>query len=390
MIYLATVEKRGRGYRIRVPRGTDANGKRQFYTKIWQPPEGMSERKIQKELEVIKVQFEQQCKNGEVSIEANLKLKEFCETYLEFKRDVLQPRTYEAYENEIRDLIIPNLGNIRLSELKPLHVQKYVQYVAGIKKRDGSSISPNTVKRKLACLQSILRQAVKLQIIKESPADAKFLSLPKCTSTEVTVFQKDSMAEMLQCLETEPIELQAAVQIAFATGARLGEIVGLKFSDFDYNKNRVTIQRSAYKVKGKPVEVKLPKDNDIRTVAIYQEVIDLVRLLHNEKVKQAEKLGTAWIEDDWLFTKWNGLIMHPQTLSKQFSKFLKRNNITHHKFHSLRHTSATLLLDSGVNVRQVQARLGHGSLKTTQNYLHCLQEADEKAAAALQDLIHTH
>ena len=81
--------------------------------------------------------------------------------------------------------------------------------------------------------------------------------------------------------------------------------------------------------------------------------------------------------------------MHPQTPSQQFAKFLERHNLPHHKFHSLRHTSATLMLYSGVNIRQVQERLGHGSLKTTQIYLHSIQEADEQAASALQSLLIT-
>ena len=139
----------------------------------------------------------------------------------------------------------------------------------------------------------------------------------------------------------------------------------------------------------KPVGLKAPKGNDIRTVTIYPQVINLVKLLQEEKQKEAEKFGTAWNGGDYLFTKWDGSIMHPQTPSKQFAKFLERHNLPHHKFHALRHISATLLLYSGVNIRQVQERLGHGSLKTTQIYLHSIQEADEQAANALQSMLFT-
>lgn len=81
--------------------------------------------------------------------------------------------------------------------------------------------------------------------------------------------------------------------------------------------------------------------------------------------------------------------MNPQTPTKQFTKFLKRHNFQHKKFHSLRHSSATLLLYGGVNIRQVQERLGHGSIATTNKYLHCLAEADEQAANILQDMLIT-
>ena len=82
--------------------------------------------------------------------------------------------------------------------------------------------------------------------------------------------------------------------------------------------------------------------------------------------------------------------MNPQTPSKQFSKFLAKNGLKHRKFHSLRHTSATLLLYGGINLKQVQERLGHGDISTTNKYLHCIAEADEEAANVLQDMLITH
>lgn len=111
--------------------------------------------------------------------------------------------------------------------------------------------------------------------------------------------------------------------------------------------------------------------------------------LKAEKEKQAAELGTAWLNNDWLFTQWNGEIMNPQTPTKQFSKFLAKNGLRHRKFHSLRHTSATLLLYGGVNLKQMQERLGHGDISTTNKYLHYLAEADEEAANVLQDMLIT-
>lgn len=387
---MASIDKRGNSYRIRVCRGYDETGKKlKPYVMEWTPPDSWTEKRIQREVQKVAADFENKCKNGDISAAGDPKLSEFCTQYLQIQQNHLAPRTFEYYSTLIRDLIVPLLGHIRLSELKPAHVQRFVHHVESIKKRDGTPTSAATVKRKVACLQAILRQAVKLQIIKTNPADAKCLSMPKVITQKVEIFTKQAAAEMLACLLTEPIEFQTLIQIAIASGARLGEIVALKFSDIDFDRCRITFQRSAYKVAGKPIGLKPPKDDDVRTVTIYPEVIDLIKLLQEEKEAMREKLGTAWNGDNWLFTTNTGSIMHPQTPSKQFAKFLKRHNLPHHKFHSLRHTSATLLLYSGVNIRQVQERLGHGSLKTTQIYLHCIQEADEQAAAALQSMLIT-
>lgn len=174
------------------------------------------------------------------------------------------------------------------------------------------------------------------------------------------------------------------------TGARRGELTALKFSDFDYDNKKVTIERAAVKLKGKPTQIKAPKDYEVRTVAINQYCIDLIKLLRNEKNKKAKSLEILWHENDWLFTQDNGEIMNPQTPTKQFSKFLEKNHLKHRKLHSLRHTSATLLLYGGVNIKQVQERLGHGDITTTNKYLHYISEADQQAANVLQDMLITH
>lgn len=381
-------------YRIRVARGYDSKGtKLKPYEMTWKPAPGMTKKQIEKELNRQAVTFEENCKSGRIGNQ-NIKLAEFCPMYLEIKKDILAPRTYEFYDNLIRTLIIPALGHIKLSELKPAHVQQFVQQLQNQTKKDSNGkvigkVSPSTVKRKLACLQSILKQAVKLDIITSNPADTSRLTLPKVVAPKVEIFTKQEAAEMLCCLEKEPLQFQVLVQLAIMSGARLGELIGLKFTDIDYKNNQITIERSAYKITGQPISTKVPKDNDIRTVTVNSYCIDLIRLLRAEKNRQAQELGTAWIEGQWLFTQWNGEIMYPQTPSKQFSDFLEKNGLRHRKFHSLRHTSATLLLYGGVNVRQVQERLGHGNIKTTNIYLHCVAEADEEAANVLQNMLIT-
>lgn len=79
--------------------------------------------------------------------------------------------------------------------------------------------------------------------------------------------------------------------------------------------------------------------------------------------------------------------MHPHTPTRQFTNFLKRHGIPHRKFHALRHTSATLLLSSGTNIKTVASRLGHTQLTTTNRYVHSLKDADEAAAEMFDNLV---
>lgn len=280
-------------YRIRVSRGYDSKGtKLKPYEMTWKPAPGMTKKQIEKELNRQAVTFEENCKNGRIGNQ-NLKLADFCPMYLEIKQDILAPRIWHDYKREINTLIIPMLGHIKLSELKSVHIQQFIQYLQGDvrRKKDGTidednpKLSTATIKRKLTVLQSILRQAVKLDIIPSNPADASKLTLPKVVAPKIEIFSKQEAAEMLSCLEKEELQFQVLIQLAIMTGARCGELIALKFTDIDYIHNKITIERSAYKLPKHPIMTKPPKDYEIRTVSVNSYCIELIKLLQADKEK---------------------------------------------------------------------------------------------------------
>lgn len=382
-------------YTIRVYRGYDSSGKRlKPYTMTYKPESGMTPKQIEKELNRQAVQFEEKCLNGGAA-SPTIKLAEFCEMYLEIMKPQLSPATAAFYRQQIDGYIIPALGHMKLKDIKTAHIQAYIQQLAalpkstraGTKKQDGETLSPSTVRRYLTVLQSVFKQAVKLGLIPDTPAKAEKLTIPKAKQPKIEIFSKQEAAQMLACLEKEDLQFQTLIQLAIFMGARRGELVALKFSDVDFEQSKITIERAAVKLKGEKTIIKPPKDYEVRTVTVNQNCLELIRLLQAEKAREAARLGTQWHNEGWLFTTWNGEIMNPQTPTKQFSKFLERHGLRHRKFHSLRHTSATLLLYAGVNIKQVQGRLGHGDIETTNKYLHVLEEADVEAAKALDIML---
>lgn len=384
-------------YTIRVYHGYDGQGKRlKPYTMTYKPAPNMTAKQIEKELQKISIEFEERCKNGMTGNADRITLEEYSKIYLEAKIKTLSPSTFEFYERAIKNKILPALGFHKVNQIKPPHIQAFINQLSGItkQKRDGTNsiepLKPASIRRYLTVVQSIFKLAVKQNIIQSSPAKAELLEIPRVVAPKIEIFTKQEAAEMLSYLELEDLQFQVFIQLAIMTGARRGELTALKFSDFDYVNNKVTIERAAVKLKGKPTQIKPPKDYEVRTLAVNPYCIDLVKLLRVQKDKQAEALGNQWNEHDWLFTQDNGEIMNPQTPTKQFSKFLARNHLKHRKLHSLRHTSATLLLYGGVNIKQVQERLGHGDITTTNKYLHYISEADEQAANVLQDMLITH
>ncbi len=373
-------------YTIRVYHGYDGQGKRlKPYTMTYKPAPNMTAKQIEKELQKISIEFEERCKNGMTGNADRITLEEYSKIYLEAKIKTLSPSTFEFYERAIKNKILPALGFHKVNQIKPPHIQAFINQLSGItkQKRDGTNsiepLKPASIRRYLTVVQSIFKLAVKQNIIQSSPAKAELLEIPRVVAPKIEIFTKQEAAEMLSYLELEDLQFQVFIQLAIMTGARRGELTALKFSDFDYVNNKVTIERAAVKLKGQPTQIKPPKDYEVRTLAVNPYCIDLVKLLRVQKDKQAEALGNQWNEHDWLFTQDNGEIMNPQTPTKQFSKFLARNHLKHRKLHSLRHTSATLLLYGGVNIKQVQERLGHGDITTTNKYLHYISEADEQA-----------
>ena len=102
-----------------------------------------------------------------------------------------------------------------------------------------------------------------------------------------------------------------------------------------------------------------------------------------------QKIGSRKIPDffDYVFTEEDGYVINPQTPTKQFSKFLKRNGIRHLKFHRLRHTSATMLLVGGCDIKTVSSRLGYADITTTNIYVHTLESTDRMAAQTFDNLL---
>ena len=206
---------------------------------------------------------------------------------------------------------------------------------------------------------------------------------------EVEVYNEAEVKQILSALMEEPIYIRAIIEVAFFTGCRRGEIVGLKWDDIDLVNHRLYVRRSIYKPHGEKAFEKPPKTrNSLRNMTIPQRLVDTLTEYKEYQQQYAELIGDKWNNLNYVFTEVDGHVMNPQTPTKQFDHFLKRHNIRHLKFHGLRHTSATMLLANGCDIKTVSMRLGHSDLDTTNIYVHSIAESD-KGAADTFDRIYT-
>ena len=361
---MASIEKRSATtYRITVSCGYDSDGKQIKKHISWKTSKSMTEKQIEKEVNRFAIEFESKVLNGDYVNTSNIKLVDFCPDYLELADNTLAPTTKALYIKVIETIITPSLGHMKLKDIKPIHVQQFIQMLGGEGVRTdkkGDKLSPATVKRYLTVLKSIMAKAYKLELIDRNPTETSKLDIPSVDEPKVEIFTKEEAAQMLSCLNREPLMFQVLIHLAITTGCRRGELVALKWSNINFTDNMVTIRQSNYKLKGESVKSKNPKTKgSARDIFIPAYLIELLKQYHTEQSEQACTLGDRWKNEDWVFIQWDGSAIHPHTPTRQFDKFLKRNNIPHRKFHALRHTSATLLLSSGTNIKTVASRLGH-------------------------------
>ena len=395
---MANIISRSNGtYLIRVSCGLDSNGKQISRSKTFRPSKpNLPYTKLSRELEAFVAAFEQ-----EVAEEGPMRnvrpdkitFADFCTQYLEIKKNSLSPQTYNFYSKVIEEELMPMFARLKMKDLRTYHIQQFIQYLANDKKRlDGQDgkIAASTVKRYATVLRSIVGMAYKLEYIEEDIGRSRRLEFPKEETKEVEVFTLEEVENILRALEGEPWHIRAVIEVALFTGCRRGEIVGLKWADIDFENQRISVKRSIYKLSDGKAREKEPKSKtSIRTISVPERLCKTLTEYRLQQNRHIAYLGDGWKNLDYVFTEEDGYVMNPQTPTKQFDHFLKRHGIRHLKFHGLRHTSATMLLANGCDIKTVSARLGHADITTTNIYVHALESTDRMAAQTFDNFLKT-
>ena len=348
----------------------------------------MTEKQIQKEVQRQAVLFEEQARNGQVSSDGRLKLADFVPMYLETAKQKLSPYVYERYTHILNIGIIPALGHMKLRDIRPLHIQRFIDDLSKRETHlDGKPgrLSPSTVRRYYTMVCSLMKSAYRLGLIGINPAERERITLPKLDEEQTEIFTENELGDMLKASKRT-----ADVPRSHTYGAQYGlqarrAYMGLKWSDIDFATGVLTVSRSNYKLTGDAeIRSKSTKTGRSRTLILPPYCLRMLRRYRAEQDGWRLTLGDAWHGDEWIFIQADGKPMYPTTPTQWFSKFLKRSGLPHRKFHSLRHTSATLLLSNGTNIKNVASRLGHTQLKTTNRYVHAVDQAERDAANTLE------
>lgn len=255
--------------------------------------------------------------------------------------------------------------------------------------KETQQLSTNTVNHYHKFLSTLFRSAVKQGLIADNPCQRA--DPPRPGDHEPVYLDEEQAAKMIEALEKEPMQYRIMIFLLLDSGMRRGELLGLEWKDIDFEKFTVSIRRNSVYLPGKGIFAETPKtQKSIRTIKLPEESMDMLRQYRAWQLQERLRLGDQWKEYDRLFTKWNGMPMHPSTVTGWFSDFAKRAGLPKGvSVHSLRHTNATLLIAAGTNIRTVSARLGHAQTSTTTDiYAHAIQSADAAAAETIGSIVH--
>jgi len=235
-------------------------------------------------------------------------------------------------------------------------------------------------------ISTILAQAEKEMLVPHNAA-AK-ATPPRTVKKDPNYFQPETVAAILEALESEPLKWRLITHLLIVTGCRRGEIMGLKWEKVDFESARVKIDRALVSSKSKGVFEESTKTSDIRYLTLPKETMELLRLHKLEQLRLQLANGDRWIPSGYVFTQDNGDHMNPDSITGWLKDFSARHGLPHINPHAFRHTVASVLLANGTDIVTVSKQLGHASVNTTESfYSHIIEENKAKASECIADVL---
>lgn len=361
------VRKRGNKWSYTVDIGKDPEtGKRKQKTK--------SGFKTKKEAESALNEIIYELTKGTWIQPQEITLKEFALDWYENYKFKLRTTTAEQYESKIHNWIIPFLGKVKLQDIKPIHAQKFSRHLL-------ENLEQSTAYKVYAVIKLIMNHAVEMELMNKNPFNN--ISMIKSKKKTLVTWKFDELNHFLEVAKKYDKEgfYYKLFATAAYTGLRKGELLGLRKSDVDFNKNKLTIKQSISETKKGVQLSQLKTPSSYRQVAIDSFVSSILKEQIQKNNKMKLKLGPEYQDNDLIFCHLDGIPYRPTSINRPFRKYIELSGVPPIRFHDLRHTHATLLLELNVNPKIVADRLGHSSVKITlDTYTHASLEIQANVA----------
>jgi integrase len=313
-------------------------------------------------------------------------LEKYLLQWLEDRRVSVRARTYERYEEYVRLHIVPVIGRVQLQKLTAQNVQAL--YTKKLKE----GLSPTTVNTLHAMLHKALSDAVRLGLIARNVCD--MVTAPRRAYHEITPLTIEQAQQLLAMVKGH--KLEALFVLALTTGMRRGEVLALKWQDINFVQGTLQVRRMLSRVPTKLaketgqhyIEAEPKTERSRRSIVLAPLALEALREHRKRQFLAMAEAGAEWQDNDLVFCTSLGTPLNPNHVLEKFKALLQQAGLPDMRFHDLRHSAATILLDTGVHPKVVQEMLGHNQISMTMDiYSHVLPTMQQDAAKKLNDVL---
>ncbi|MGI8825192.1 MAG: tyrosine-type recombinase/integrase [Chloroflexota bacterium] len=286
-------------------------------------------------------------------------------------------KTLRSYRLNV-DRVVPYIGKVRLDQLKAPQVQaSYTKLLA-------TGLSKRSVEQCGTVLHKALADALRLSLVSHNASD--LAQKPRPERTEQRTLTAD---QLIRLFDTTAGDRYHALWVVLGTmGLRLGEALGLKWSDVDFERRTLTVRRALQRQRGKGmVEVEPKNTSSGRTVDLLDITVDALQGQRERQAIERKAAGDSYIDSDLAFATVWGTAPEEGGIHKHWKLACEKAGVPYLRRHDLRHTAATLRLQAGASVVEVQYDLGHANIRTTGIYSHVTPVMRRQSADALQALL---
>ncbi len=380
---MATIQKRGDSYRIRVSCGYTVAGKQIEKTMTWKPEQGKTAKQIEKEVAKLKVLFEEKCQGSAAG--CNMKFEPYAQQWFkDYAENNLRPRTL-ALMHGLEQRTYEALGHLRIDKINPLQIQSFINDLTkkGVNQKTGGGLSTKMQKHYRTFISDVLSYAGEINLLTDNPA--RRVKIKKTEQPEKEIYTPEEIGQFLELIQSEPLSFQCFCLLAIYGGFRRAELLGFEWKDIDFENHVVTVNRASLYTKNLGVFTAEPKTkNSHRSLKIPEFVFPALQQYKEEQERRQLKVGDKWHNADRLFTTWDGSAQNPSSMPKALKRFCDKNELRYLGLHSFRHLFASSLIQQGLDPESISAAMGHAQVSTTLNiYAHQIEAYKARISSAI-------
>ena len=308
--------------------------------------------------------FEEECSNTEPT--SDITVKELVDDYIAYCKALGRKATTLNGYRIASQRLQPSIESTLARKCTTYQLEKFVAEMSS------NGLASKSIRNTIAVLSAAYRHAVKIGQLKENPCEN--LTIPKGKPREIRILYMDEIQDFLFAIADCPLDEKCAYELALFLGLRRSEILGLKESDVDIVSGMVSIHNTRHRVEKQDYDDGTKTDRSERTLALPDILLmDLARLLEQHRQFPYER--SSYLIQDGVGNPLGG-----QALSSRLVRLEEEKGLPHVTLHGLRHTYASLLHASGVDMAQISAELGHSNLTTTSNlYTHIFKSPSQSS-----------